>query len=113
MNVIEAPYEHHKFQDMISYGLINSVHKWPSRGDCTPSNNLNRKVSSINLKPSDRSEASPRAPKVRKSSLDPETGSLNKHIDPSPEHFPIAFPGDNTTPIFQLHCFTERKLERG
>ena len=42
MKVAKATYDHHKYQEKISYGLIDTVHGWPRRGDCTPANNSKR-----------------------------------------------------------------------
>ena len=58
-------------------------------------------------------EASPRDPKVIKSSLDPKTGSLKNRLGPSLEHLPFSVPGNNTTPIYQLYRFTARKIGKG
>ena len=50
---------------------------------------------------------------MRKIYLDPKTGSLKKRLDPSLEHLPLSVPGNNTTPIFQIHCFTARQIGKG
>ena len=113
MKGIKAPYGHHKFQEKIEYGLIDPVHKWPRRGDQFPANNRKRKTEDKKRKSSATAEAYPRAPKVSKSSLDTNNGSLKKRLNPSLEHLPLAFPGKNTTPIYQLHCFTARKIGEG
>ena len=43
MKGIKAPYGHHKFQEKIAYGLIDTVHECPRRVDRTPDNNRKRK----------------------------------------------------------------------
>ena len=110
MKVTKVPYGYHKFQEKISYGFIDTVHKWPRRVDHTHVNNGKIKAASTKIKASAMSESSPRSPKVSKSSLDPETGSLNNFLDPSLEHLPFDVPGKNMTPICQLHRLTARQI---
>ena len=113
MKGIKAPYGHHKFQENISYGLIDPVHEWTRRGDHFAANNCKRKSASKNRKAAATANASPRSPKARNSSLYLENGSLKKRLDPSLEHLPLAVPGNNTTPICQLHRFTASQLGKG
>ena len=109
MKGTKPPYGHHKFQEKISYVLIDPIHKWPRRGDCTSANNRKRTLSATKIKASSMANASPRTIKGRKSCVEPITSSLKKCLDPSLEHLPLVVPGKNTTQICQLHCFTARK----
>ena len=33
MKGIKAPYSYHKFHEKIDYGVIDSLHEWPRKGD--------------------------------------------------------------------------------
>ena len=71
------------------------------------------KLAATKIKAAATAEVSPRAPKVSKSSLEPETGYLKNRLEPSLEHLPFAVPEKNTTPICHLHRFTARQIGKG
>ena len=111
---VKAPYNHHAFQEKIAYGLIDPAGKWPRRGHCTPAEHRRkRKWDAAMRKEAQPVSESARAPKVSKSSLHPETGSLKKRLDPSLEHLPHAVPGKHTNAICQLHRFAARQIGKG
>ena len=83
-------------------------------GHCTPAEHRRkRKWDAAMRKEAQPVSESARAPKVSKSSLHPETGSLKKRLDPSLEHLPHAVPGKHTNAICQLHRFAARQIGRG
>ena len=111
---VNAPYNHHAFQEKIAYGLIDPAGEWPRRGHCTPAEHRRkRKWDAAMRKEAQPVNESARAPKVSKSSLHPETGSLKKRLDPSLEHLPHAVPGKHTNAICQLHRFAARQIGKG
>ena len=112
MKVTKVPYGYHKFQEKIAYGFIDTVHEWPRRVDRTHVNNGKIKAASTKIKASAMSESSPRYPKVSKSSLDLETGSLKKRLEPLDRAPFSCRPGeeyDTNLPAPSFHGKTNRK----